>query len=288
MLSLSGFPFNVNAPLKVFIVDDEAPARARLRRLLEDCCDVLPNTVVGEASLAQEMLDTSMLSAADVVLLDIEMPGMDGLCCARELMRRKDPPAVIFITSHADYAVAAFDVAAFDYLLKPVRLQRLVESFKRVQRRRSDNSYALATPTQPIRYLTVNDKGRVLKVPVDDVLYLRAELKYVTLRTRERELVLTDSLGHLEQMFALDFVRIHRNCLVSRPNLVGFETGLEDGESRWFAVLSDWPARLLVSRRQTQLVKAFRDQIDYRPTSSTSILNSSISSKLRYTLAKRM
>lgn len=281
MLSLSEFPFNVNAPLKVFIVDDEAPARARLRRLLEDCRDVLPNIVVGEASLGQEMLDASMLSAVDVVLLDIEMPGMDGLSCARELMKRREPPTVIFTTSHADYAVAAFDVAAFDYLLKPVRLQRLVESFKRVQRRRRDNNSTLTAPTQPIRYLTVNDRGRVLKVPVEDVLYLRAELKYVTLRTREREMVLTDSLGHLEQMFGLDFVRIHRNCLVSRHNLIGFEAGLEDGESRWFAVLSDWPARLLVSRRQTQLVKSFREQIDYRPTSSTSILNSSISSKLR-------
>lgn len=162
-----------------------------------------------------------------------------------------------------------------------MRLQRLVESFNRVQRRRPDNSDAMATPTQPIRYLTVNDRGRVLKVPVDDVLYLRAELKYVTLRTRERELVLTDSLGQLEQMFALDFVRIHRNCLVNRHYLMGFETGFEDGESRWFAVLRDWPARLLVSRRQTQLIKSFRDKIDYRPTSSTSVLNSSISSKLR-------
>lgn len=114
MLSVSVFPFNVNAPLKVFIVDDEAPARARLHRLLEDCRDVFPNMVVGEASLGQEMLDASMLSAADVVLLDIKMPGMDGLSCAHELMKRKDPPAVIFTTSHADYAVAAFDVAGFD------------------------------------------------------------------------------------------------------------------------------------------------------------------------------
>lgn len=259
MLSVSVFPFDVNAPLKVFIVDDEAPARARLHRLLEDCCDVLPNMVVGEACSGQEMLDAPTLSAADVVLLDIEMPGMDGLSCARELMMRKDPPAVIFTTSHADYAVAAFDVAAFDYLLKPVRSQRLIEAFNRVLLRRRGNNDALAKPTQPVRYLTVNDKGRVLKVPVDDVLYLRAELKYVTLRTREREFVLTDSLGHLEQMFALDFVRIHRNCLINRHYLIGFETGLENGESRWFAVLRDWPARLLVSRRQTQLVKSFRE-----------------------------
>lgn len=258
---MSGFLSNVNASLKIFIVDDEAPARARLRRLLEDCRETLPNFVVGEAGLGQEMLDASALDATDVVLLDIEMPGMDGMSCARELMGRKHSPAVIFTTSHADYAIAAFDVAAFDYLLKPVRLQRLVEALSRVQKRLPDHGNPLSGPAQSIRYLTVNDRGRVLKVTVEEVLYLRAELKYVTLRTREREFVLTDSLGQLEQDFAQNFVRIHRNCLVSRNDLMGFEARLEEGESRWFAVLRDWPERLLVSRRQSQLIKSFRGKI---------------------------
>ena len=125
----------MTAPLNIFIVDDEAPARARLRRLLEDCRAAFPNQVVGEAGLAHAALAAPALSMADVVLLDIEMPGMDGLGCARELMKRKPAPTVIFTTSHADYALKAFDVAASDYLLKPVRLQRLVESLSRVQRR---------------------------------------------------------------------------------------------------------------------------------------------------------
>ena len=241
----------MSAPLNIFIVDDEAPARARLRRLLEDCQADLPSQVVGEAGLAHEAL-------ADVVLLDIEMPGMDGLACARELMQRKPAPTVIFITSHTDYALKAFDVAASDYLLKPVRLQRLVESLNRVQRRVPVAEHALAGVEQPMRHFNINDKGRVLKVPVEEALYLRAELKYVTLRTREREFVLSDSLGQLEEKQAQDFLRIHRNCLVNRRHLFGFEAQLLEGESRWFAVLRDWPERLLVSRRQTHLIKSFR------------------------------
>ena len=255
---MSKFLSNVKTPLKIFIVDDEAPARARLHRLLDDCQAPLPSLVVGEAGLAHEALAAPALALADVVLLDIEMPGMDGLRCARELMKRNSPPAVIFTTSHADYAIKAFDVAAADYLLKPVRLQRLVEALNRVQRRLPVVDVALAGADQTFRYLNVNDKGRVLKVPVEEALYLRAELKYVTLRTREREFVLTDSLGQLEQKLAQDFLRIHRNCLVSRRHLYGFEARFEEGEHRWFAVLHDWQERLLVSRRQTHLIKSFR------------------------------
>lgn len=248
----------MSTPLNIFIVDDEAPARARLRRLLEDCQANLPNTVVGEAGLAHEALAAPALATADVVLLDIEMPGMDGLNCARELRRRKPAPTVIFTTSHADYALKAFDVAASDYLLKPVRLQRLVESLNRVRQRLPVADDALAGVEQSLRYFSVNDKGRVLKVPVEDALYLRAELKYVTLRTREREFVLTDSLGQLEEKLAHDFLRIHRNCLINRHHLFGFEAQLVEGESRWFAILHDWPERLMLSRRQTHLVKSFR------------------------------
>lgn len=248
----------MSTQLGIFIVDDEAPARARLRRLLEDCQVDLPNRVVGEAGLAHEVLAAPAMALADVVLLDIEMPGMDGLACARELMQRKPAPTVIFTTSHADYALKAFDVAASDYLLKPVRLQRLVASLNRVQRRLPVAEEAQASVDQPLRHFNVNDKGRVLKVPVGEALYLRAELKYVTLRTREREYVLTDSLGQLEPKLSQDFLRIHRNCLVNRRHLFGFETQPVEGESRWFAVLHDWPERLMVSRRQTHLVKSFR------------------------------
>jgi two-component system response regulator AlgR len=269
-------PSIVNNPLKVFIVDDEAPARARLRGLLDDCRESLPNVVIGEAACSRDALLMLAILEADVVLLDYDMPGQDGLDCARELARHPKSPAVVFVTAHDQHALAAFEVGALDYLLKPVRLARLEASLRRVLRSVqpvATGHVAAADSSQ--RHLTVNDRGRVLHVSIEDVLYLRAELKYVTLRTREREYVLTETLSQLEQDYSPVFVRIHRNCLVNRQHLMGFQLGRNDDEERWFTLLRDWPERLLVSRRQTHMVKA------YRRTASTSVLNSSISSKLR-------
>ena len=249
----------MNSPIKVFIVDDEAPARARLRSLLEDCRASLPNVVVGEAGCSQDALRLLALHEADVVLLDYDMPGRDGLDCARELACSPKPPAVVFVTAHDQHALAAFDVGAVDYLLKPVRLARLEASLRRVvQSAQPVAAGQIAATDSSEHHLTVNDRGRVLRVSVEDVLYLRAELKYVTLRTREREYVLTDTLNQLERDYSPAFVRIHRNCLVSRQHLMGFQLRRVDNEDRWFALLRDWPERLPVSRRQTHVVKAYR------------------------------
>lgn len=249
----------MNSPLKVLIVDDEAPARVRLRGLLQDCRASLPNLVVGEASCSEDALRLLSQHDADVVLLDFDMPGADGLHCARELARLRKPPAVIFVTAHDEHALGAFDVGALDYLLKPVRLARLETALKRVLRSGQLGEAGPGGAAQSSQsHLTVNDRGRVLRVPVEEILYLRAELKYVTLRTREREYVLTESLNQLEQDLAQVFVRIHRNCLVHRQHLMGFELGRHEQEERWFALLRDWPERLLVSRRRTHLVKAYR------------------------------
>ena len=249
----------MNSPIKVFIVDDEAPARARLRSLLEDCRASLPNVVVGEAGCSQDALRLLALHEADVVLLDYDMPGRDGLDCARELACSPKPPAVVFVTAHDQHALAAFDVGAVDYLLKPVRLARLEASLRRVLRSPQPVAAGpIAAADSSERHLTVNDRGRVLRVSVEDVLYLRAELKYVTLRMREREYVLTDTLNQLERDYSPAFVRIHRNCLVNRQHLMGFQLRRVDDEDRWLALLRDWPERLPVSRRQTHVVKAYR------------------------------
>ena len=251
----------MNGPIKVFIVDDEAPARARLRGLLGDCRVSLPNVVVGEASCSQDALRLLALHEADLVLLDYDMPGQDGLACASELACGPRPPAVIFVTAHDQHALAAFDVGALDYLLKPVHLTRLEASLRRVLRSaQAGEAGQIAPAVLSESHLTVNDRGRVLRVSVEEVLYLRAELKYVTLRTREREYVLTETLSQLEQDYSPTFVRIHRNCLVNRQHLMGFQLGREDGEDRWFALLRDWPERLPVSRRQTHVVKAYRHE----------------------------
>ena len=241
-------------PLRVFLVDDESPARARLRGLLDDCAATLPNQVVGEADSGAAALSALESLRADVVLLDIRMPGMDGIEMARHLNARAHPPAIIFVTAYDAHAVTAFELQACDYLVKPVRLERLREALLRVKRSESEEAAEAHGPA----YVTVSDRGRVMRVPLAEVLFLRAELKYVTLRTQEREYVLDEPLTKLEEAYPEDFLRIHRNCLVNKAFLLGFEMVREGEESRWAAVLQGWPERLPVSRRQAHVVREFR------------------------------
>lgn len=241
-------------PIRIFIVDDEAPARARLRGVLEDCIESFPNRVVGEAASGQAALSAMERMAVDVVLLDIRMPGMDGVEVARRIACRPGAPQVIFVTAYDAHAITAFELGARDYLLKPVRAERLIEALRRV--------VPSAQPTPPAKetaFVTVNDRGRVLRVPLFDVLFLRAELKYVTLRTREREFVLDEPLTRLEEAFPHDLLRIHRSCLVNRSQLAGFEVRREGEESHWVALLKDWPEALPVSRRQAHVIREFRE-----------------------------
>ena len=240
-------------PVRVFLVDDEAPARARLRSLLEDCAGTLPSEVVGEADSGAAALAALANVRADVVLLDIRMPGMDGMEVARRLADRPGAPEVIFVTAYDAHAVSAFEVGARDYLLKPVRLDRLVEALRRVR-----PAGAGALPGRRDHFV-VSDRGRVLRVPLEEVLYLRAELKYVTLRTRDREYVLDEPLARLEEEFAGDMLRIHRNCLINRAQLSGFELRREGDEAHWVALLRDWPEALPVSRRQSHVIREFRE-----------------------------
>lgn len=243
-------------PLRIFIVDDEAPARARLHALLEDCGDSLPNRVVGEASSGGAALAALSEQGADVVLLDIRMPGMDGMEVARRLAELPAPPQVIFVTAYDAHAVGAFEVGARDYLLKPVRLERLVEALRRVSGPPAQAG-ASASPERRDHFV-VSDRGRVIRVALADVLYLRAELKYVTLRTREREFVLDEPLTRIEEEFAGELLRIHRNCLVNRRHLTGFELRRMGEDTRWVALLLNWPEVLPVSRRQAHVVRDFR------------------------------
>lgn len=248
----------MSGPLRVFIVDDEAPARARLRALLADIAAVLPNEAVGEAGNGVEALQRLTDAAADVALVDIRMPQMDGIELARHLALLPHPPAVVFTTAYDQYAVQAFELEAVDYLLKPVRAERLAAALEKARRAGLAGRETLARlAPQARRHLSVSERGRILLVPVADVLYLKAELKYVTARTREREYLLDESLIHLEQEFAAAFVRVHRNCLVARGAIAGFEkTAGEDGETHWSVLLAGLDEKLPVSRRQWPAVKA--------------------------------
>ena len=243
--------------LRVLVIDDEPPARARLRELLEDCRIEVPNVLIGEAENGLAGLDFLTTTPADAALVDIHMPGMSGIEFARHVQLLEAPPAVIFVTAHDQYAVDAFEVNAIDYLLKPVRASRIAAALKkaaagvRVTREVLDR-----VDPHPRRYLSVSERGRVNLIPLADVLYLKAELKYVTVRTREREYLIEESLARLEEEFAGLFIRIHRNCLVARRMIRGFERlAGEEAEASWAVILEACDEKLPVSRRQWAQVK---------------------------------
>jgi two-component system, LytTR family, response regulator AlgR len=244
--------------LRVVIIDDELPARNRLRELLEDCREALPHLVAGEAANGVEGLQVAVSAQADVVFVDIQMPEMSGIEFARHLQVLDQPPAVIFVTAHDQYAVRAFEVNAVDYLTKPVRSARLLAALKKAATgARLARGVLESIDPAPRRHFSVAERGRVTLVPVTDVIYLRAELKYVTLHTRSREHLVEEPLSQIEDEFGGVFVRIHRNCLVAQRLIRGFERGAEtDGEAGWSVVLEGSDERLPVSRRQWAQVKA--------------------------------
>jgi two-component system response regulator AlgR len=185
------------------------------------------------------------------------MPGMYGVEVARHLQQLERPPAVIFTTAYDAYAIRAFELHAVDYLLKPIRAARLQEALTRAVNTITPKAGVLRELQQaPRTCLSAAERGRVHLIPVGDILYLRAELKYVTVRTAEREHLIEESLTRLEQEFAERFVRVHRNCLVSRAAIRGFERiGAETGEGGWQVLLAGLEERIPVSRRQQHLVR---------------------------------
>ena len=248
-------------PLKILLVDDEPLARDRLRVLLGDLAVQRPTEVVGEAANGLEALAVLRQQGVDVVLADIRMPGMDGIELASHLGRLEKPPAVIFTTAYDNYAVQAFDLNAIDYLLKPVRAQRLLAALQKVPGPPLERE-VLAGIGQGVRgggrsHLSCHERGRLLLVPVSEVLYFRADLKYVTARTVEREYLLDDSLTQLESEFGALFLRLHRAVLVMPAALAGFEKAADDdAEAYGWALLRGVPEKLPVSRRQWAAAKA--------------------------------
>jgi two-component system response regulator AlgR len=245
------------AKLRVVVTDDEAPARNRLKDLLEDVSEMLPLELVGEAENGRKLLDLMEKQPVDVVLMDIRMPEMDGLETAQHLQKLDEPPHVIFTTAYDDYAVSAFELHAIDYLVKPIRLRRLHDALARTRSITRVSLDVLNEVAPDARtHLSVQERGKVLLVPIADVRYLRAELKYVTIRTAEREILLEESLSRLEQEFADRFVRIHRNCLVAREYIEAFEKEAADGtEAHWVVRVRDVEETLPVSRRQQHIIR---------------------------------
>jgi two-component system response regulator AlgR len=246
------------AKLRVFIADDEAPARERLKELLADLAGEQPTELVGEARTGLEAVRDLPASAAQVLLLDVEMPGMRGLEVARHLAGLERAPAVIFVTAHDRHAVEAFELNALDYLMKPVRASRLAAALKKAGAAGATPGERLARAAGQAREsLSITERHRIVLVPVRDISFLRAELTYVTLRTRDAEHLIEEPLVALEREFAEVFVRVHRNCLVARAAVRGVERAAHgEEEAHWNVVLDGVAERLPVSRRQWAEVRA--------------------------------
>ena len=245
--------------MKVLIVDDEAPARARLRAMLED---IGGYEVCGEAANGRETLEQCEKYQPDVLLLDIRMPGIDGLEAAQHLQSLQQPPAIIFTTAYNDYALQAFETHAVDYLLKPVRLERLQDALQHARRltriqvasvREGDGQFGER------QRICANVRGSLQLIPVAEIRYFLADQKYVVVGTSDAQLLIEETLKSLEQEFAAQFVRIHRNALVARRYISGL--GKDDGGHAQVS-LAGVEQTLEVSRRHIadvrKLVKALQ------------------------------
>lgn len=239
--------------LQVLVVDDEALARARLRTLLGDC--VAPAAqVAAEAADAVQAMTALQRGVFDVVLLDIGMPGLDGLALAQRIAGLLRPPAVVFVTAHAEHAVQAFELEALDYLTKPVRLERLQQTLQKVER--LTQSVRATGPDLADKVLIIQDRGRTERVPLAEVLYFKAELKYITVRTARRSYILDGSLNELEVRHAAQFMRVHRNALIARRAVRALEKHFDPEEGEGWAVrLQGIDELLAVSRRQLSAVR---------------------------------
>ncbi|MFG6466299.1 LytR/AlgR family response regulator transcription factor [Roseateles sp. BYS87W] len=268
----------MNAALRVLIVDDESLARLRLRGLLDAIAEPRCE-VVGEAANAAQATQWLAEHRCDVVMLDVQMPGVDGLNLAEKLRAVPPPggaPLFIFVTAHAMHALQAFELEALDYLTKPVRRERLQAALARATLRLAERAavqglpppVAAPAPLEAGEFITLTERGRVLRVPVSDVLYVKAELKYLTLRTASASHLLDGSLSDLEQRFPSRFLRVHRNALVARAAVRELERhaatnfGELDGGDPSGEAADSWAVRvahvdewLAVSRRQVAAVR---------------------------------
>jgi len=231
--------------MKLLIVDDEPLARERLATMLAEVPDC---EWVGEAGNGREAVERAAQLGADAVLLDIAMPVMDGLEAARHLAKLEPPPAVIFCTAYDEHALQAFEAAAVDYLVKPVRRERLLEALERARRHRSALSVraADAEPGRQRSHLSARLRGSLRLIPIEDVYYLQAEEKYVLVHHARGEDLIEESLKSLEAEFGDRFLRIHRNCLVASDEFQELRR-LPDGQAQ--AILRHGTAPLEVSRR---------------------------------------
>ena len=242
--------------LQVLIVDDEPLARARLRALLGQCA--APAAVVAaEAGHAAEAYALLAAQQFDVVLLDIGLPGEDGIAMARFLHRSAEGPAVLFVTAHPAHAVTAFELDVVDYLVKPVRIKRLQQALHKAERWLTPRGRAAAQT--PVDVLVIQDRGRTERVPLSAVLHIKSELKYLSVRTATCTHIFDGTLDALEERYSGTLLRVHRNALVARSAIYKLERygDGENGQSDegWALRLAGIDEPIGVSRRQLAAVR---------------------------------
>lgn len=237
--------------MNVLIVDDEKPARDRLRRLLGG----LPEyTVVADARNGNEAVAFSEQYNPDIILMDIRMPVMDGLEAARHISQKEQPPAVIFTTAFSDHTLEAFETHAMDYLLKPVRVERLQQalaSCSRLNRAQMQDQLDTIESQETRKHICARVRGNLVLIALQDIYYFQAEQKYVTVRHIAGEVLIEEPLKTLEQEFTEKFIRIHRNALVRLDRVAGMKNNA-DGHKIFFSDIED---KLEVSRRHLPEVR---------------------------------
>jgi len=236
--------------MNVLIVDDEQLARQRLKKLLSS------NTgyqIVGEANTGEDALRKAQASNPDVILMDIRMPGMDGIEAANYINKLDKPPAIIFTTAFSDHALKAFETHAIDYLLKPIKQSRLEAALDAAKRmNKAQLNQLRKDETNTIRQkICVKNRGSLELIPLDEIIYFKADQKYVTLRTAEQEYLIEESLKNLEEEFP-QFLRIHRNAIVAQNVLHGI-TKNNDGHA--CVNFTDIDDLLEISRRHLPIIR---------------------------------
>ncbi len=242
--------------MRVLIVDDEAPARDRLRRLLADSAQ---HDVVGEAGNGEQAIEIASSSSPDVVLLDIRMPGMNGIETAHHLNNFDPPPAVIFTTAYDEYAIEAFDARAIGYVLKPVRRERLDRALEHAARlsNAAISEVAIRSGVSDRRkHICVRSQGDLKLIPVRDVSFFHADQKYVRVQHANGTDLVDESLKRLEEEFGDEFVRIHRGALVAVRQIDALK---KTGDGQTLVTLRDTPqdenSSLIISRRHVADVR---------------------------------
>jgi len=240
--------------MRVLIVDDEKLARDRLARMVGTLDDY---EVVGEAENGDVAIRATIDAEPDIVLMDVRMPGKDGIEAANELTKLHAPPAVIFCTAFGEHAIEAIDASASGYLLKPVKRDALMETLAKVGRvnkvqRESITGKDEATDTGARTHISAKTRRGIELIPLEDIRYFQADHKYVTVRHEEGEVLIDDTLRDLEQEFGDQLVRIHRNALI----MIRFIEGLErDSKGHYQIRLKGIEEKLDVSRRHVSALR---------------------------------